>query len=122
MQKASLFQKYIYLMITANIFLQIIAFCLMKTSWIHANHSLFKMINYVTVLAFSAVFLRAYLWQRILTINDLVSSYLPNAIVPSLLLLAGYFIFHEKITVFNILGTMIIFIGLICLIKSTRQQ
>ncbi len=122
MQRASLFRTYVFLLIALNISLQIVAFCLMKLSWIYAQHSIFKLINYVTVLAFCASFLRAYIWQRLLKVNDLASSYLPNAVVPSLLLLAGVLIFHEKVTSFNMIGSAIILMGLFLLIKSTTKE
>lgn len=122
MKKHLRLKSYIVLLICLNIFLQIAAFCLMKLSWMYAQHSIIRIINYVTMLAFSASFLRAFIWQHILKVNDLVSSYLPNAIVPSLLLVSGCFIFHEKVTIYNIIGSLIILSGLVMLFKSTARQ
>lgn len=121
MQTDHQFNSLVYLLICINILLQITAFSLMKLSWIHAQNSIVNLMNYITLLAFSASFLRACVWQCVLKLNDLSSSYLANAIVPSLLVCAGHFFFHESITIFNILGSLIILTGLIILIKSTRS-
>lgn len=108
----------IFLLISLNLGMQISAFCLIKYAWIHAQHSIFNIFNYVTILAFSFTFIRAFLWQRLLSINGLISSYLPNAILPSLLLFAGYFLFNEHITIYNVTGSFIILIGLAVLFMN----
>ncbi|RDI45125.1 hypothetical protein [Aquicella lusitana] len=122
MQANLQFKFHILLLICLNIALQITTFCLMKFSWVYAQHSTIKLINYITLLAFSASFLRAFIWQHILKVNNLASSYLPNAIIPSLLLLAGYFLFDEQITLFNALGSLIILAGLALFIRSTVKR
>lgn len=112
---------YVFTLISLNIALQVAAFCLIKFSWIYAHHSVVNFINYITILAFCTIFFRALIWQYLLKANDLIPSCLPNAVVPSLLLVAGYFVFNEKITFFNMLGSIIIFCGLILLFKSRVQ-
>ena len=121
MLKIVSFRYSTHALICANIALQVTAFCLMKIAWIHAGHSTMNMFNYITVLVIGSLFLRVFVWQHLLKINDLVSSYLPNAIVPSLLVFAGYFIFHEQITAFNIIGSFIIMNGLFLLIWSAKK-
>jgi drug/metabolite transporter (DMT)-like permease len=90
----------------------------MKFSSLQHHHSIFKIINFFTLLAISAVLIRAAVWQTILKLNSLSKSYLCNAVVPFLLLLASHFLFKENITTFNLLGSLIVFTGLLLLFKS----
>ena len=114
-------KTYTIFLICLNIFLQVTTFCLMKFSSIYSNHSILKLINYLTLLAVSAVFLRAIIWQHILKMNDLSTSYLFNATIPSLLLIASHFLFKGYITNYNIMGSVIILIGLLLLFKSAEE-
>lgn len=112
---------YSRILIIINIFLQVTVFSLMKLSWIRANHTLLHLLNSITFLALSITLIRALTWQYILRMNSLSSSYLPNAIVPSLLVLAGYFFFNETLTKYNLLGTIIVLIGLLLLYKRSQK-
>lgn len=112
---------YTTILALANIALQVVAFTLMKISSTHSKHNIISLINIFTLLAFSAVFTRAIIWQWILKLNSLTKCYLFNALVPTLLLLVSHYLFHEHITHNNILGSAIVMLGLLILFKPNAK-
>ena len=66
-------------------------------------------------LAFFLMFARALVWQVILRCNNLSQVYPFNALVQVIILLFSYFLFHEKITINNILGVILMLFGIMLL-------
>ncbi len=60
----------------------------------------------------------AVCWQKIIKKMDLSSAYLCKGMVIFWSLLWAYLLLNEKITIYNIIGTMIIFIGTTVVIKN----
>lgn len=68
---------------------------------------------YVTLLGIYAVF-----WQKIMKKVELSAAYLCKGMVIFWSLLWAYLLLDEKITIFNLLGTVIIFVGTTVVMKS----
>lgn len=70
------------------------------------------------MLTLGCLFLQALTWQQALRHYPLAWSYMFMSAVYPILMLASYFIFHEQVTLGNLIGTVIILIGVINLLKG----
>lgn len=70
--------------------------------------------GYVTALGFLLYICSFLLWQKLLATYDL--SYIvpiTTGIVQVIILLLGYFFFHENINIYNLVGIILVIIGVI---------
>jgi multidrug transporter EmrE-like cation transporter len=68
--------------------------------------------QFLLVVAFAFMILRAYFWQIILKYNELSKVYPLNALVQVLVLLYAVFLFHENIELHHILGIISMMTGI----------
>ena len=68
---------------------------------------------YVILLGIYAIF-----WQKIMKKTDLSSAYLCKGMVIFWSLLWAFLLLDEKITVWNLIGTMLIFVGMTVVMKN----
>lgn len=69
-------------------------------------------------LSLACLFGQAIVWQFALQKVDLNRAYFYMSAVYFAIMLSSYFIFHEKITIFNLAGAAIILIGITNLVTS----
>ena len=70
------------------------------------------------LLAFFLIALRAYCYQKVLKYIDLSTANCGMALGPIFILVIGLILFHEGVTFFNLLGTLLIVSGLFTVIIS----
>jgi drug/metabolite transporter (DMT)-like permease len=70
------------------------------------------------MLTLGCLFLQAIAWQQALRYYPLSWSYMFMSGIYPVILLSSYFIFHEQITLSNLLGALIILIGVFNLLKN----
>lgn len=78
-------------------------------------------IGYLTLAGFLCYFISFLLWQKVLTMFDL--SYIvpiTTGIVQVIIILISYFVFKETITFQNLIGIVLVIIGVI-LISITKK-
>lgn len=83
------------------------------------NLNFFKVIfNIFYILSLLVFALRGVLWQILLLENSIVKYYPILSLNFVLILILGYFFFEETITIYNIIGTLLIIIGTFYLSKK----
>jgi drug/metabolite transporter (DMT)-like permease len=71
------------------------------------------------MLTLVCLFLQAITWQQALRYNPLSWSYMFMSCIYPVIMFCSYFIFHEQITLSNLIGALIILIGVYSLLKSS---
>ena len=64
----------------------------------------------------------AILWQQVLKKFPLTIAYASKATSIIWCLLIGYFVFNEKITFFNVVGSLLVIIGIIIMVKGGENN
>lgn len=77
-------------------------------------------INYLIVLAILAIY--ALIWQKLLKKLPLTVAMANKSVTVIWGMIFGYFIFHEQISFFNILGAGIIIIGIIIVVRGDKEK
>ena len=72
-------------------------------------------------LVLANLFLYAIIWQQILKKMSLVTAYANKAITVVWGMLWGILLFKEKITVWNIIGAIIIIIGIVLVVTDDKH-
>jgi len=94
-------------LVLLGVFLQSLSFLSIKYASAYPTLSIILMI-----LAFAFILTRAYVWQIILQYNELSRVYPFNSLVQVLIFLYAVFLFHETITLTNIMGLILMITGL----------
>ena len=81
----------------------------------------FKFCLYYGLLLLSLV-IYAILWQQMLKKFPLTIAYASKATTIIWGMLIGYFIFKEKVTMFNIIGAVIVIIGIIIMVLGGQEN
>lgn len=108
--------KYIIL----SILFHAAASILLKFGALSIEH--FSILNVATngfyLLSILFLFLKAIVWQLCLKTYNLNYAYLYTSAYYPIILFVSYIVFHESITIGNILGTLLIVIGIVFLTKK----
>ena len=78
--------------------------------------------NYLYLLCFVLFFLRALTWQMALGFYPLSVAYPFLSISYVSILLVGYFVFDEQITLFNMIGSAVIIMGVVTLAANKNKE
>lgn len=112
--------NFVVLLIIVNIILQVSSFILVKFAAINSATYIDIFFNILYILAFILVLIRSVVWQLILKEKDLSEVYPINALVPLLILLSSYIIFNENISTNNILGSLLLMVGVFFIIDTKK--
>lgn len=110
--------KLVYFLIVTNIALQVASFILVKIAAVKADGYITIFFNLYYIVALSFLIIRSIVWQLILKNKDISLVYPLNAVVPVFILLSSVVIFNESISNYNMVGTLIIMIGILLLVKE----
>jgi multidrug transporter EmrE-like cation transporter len=77
-------------------------------------------LNPFYLLTLGCLFLQAITWQQTLRYFPLSYSYMFMSGIYPVIMLSSIFIFHETVTVFNLIGTVIILVGILNLFTTRR--
>jgi len=94
-------------LVLLGVFLQSLSFLSIKYASVYSTLSIGLMI-----VAFGFIIARAYIWQIILQYNELSRVYPFNSLVQVLIFLYAVILFHETITLTNIIGLILMITGL----------
>lgn len=112
-----------YIFILIPILLQILSVSLFKEAALSMDS--FTLLNVLTnvlyLFCFMIFFLRALSWQYALRIFPLSVAYNFQSLAYLGILLVGHFVFNESITLYNVIGSFIIVIGVLRLYKGFQQ-
>lgn len=87
------------------------------------NLTIFSIItNGFYILSLCCVFLQAIVWQQALKNYRLSFAYPFMSLVNFVILLPAYLLFNESITIMNIIGLVVIFIGIYILSKGSGRE
>lgn len=78
------------------------------------------LLNPFYMLSLGCLFLQAIVWQQALRYYPLSWAYMFMSGIYPVIMFSSYFIFHEQVTSGNVVGTLIILIGLFNLLKSNK--
>jgi drug/metabolite transporter (DMT)-like permease len=78
------------------------------------------LLNRYYLLTLGCLIFQAITWQQTLRYYPLAWSYMFMSGIYPVIMLSSYFIFHEQVTSKNLIGTLIILIGVYNLLKSSR--
>lgn len=76
--------------------------------------------NYAAVLAILVIY--AFFWQKILKRLPLTVAMANKSVTVIWGIVYGYLIFHEKITLWNLIGAAIIIIGICLVVNADKEQ
>lgn len=76
----------------------------------------------IVIAIFIVLISRAYCWQKALAEIPLSTAYPFYAITFISLLGAGYFLFNENVSLFNLMGTLLIIIGLSFIGRASSEN
>jgi len=103
-----------WILIFCAIILQSLSFLSIK----FASDSPIQFSIWLIALGFLFMLIRAIVWQIILKHNQLSKVYPFNALVQVVILIFSATIYHEDVTVYNLLGLMLMVFGVVLLGKS----
>lgn len=104
--------------VLASIVLQSISILLIKYSTFYSG----QLISIVILCAvFALIALRSVVWQLALKTQDLAVAYPITAFTPVLVLLYGVLILGERLSMLNIIGMGLMFIGSIFIFVDSRD-
>ena len=73
-------------------------------------------------LLFLSLAIYAILWQQILKKLPLTIAYVNKSTTIIWSMIIGFFLFKEKVTIFNIIGAIVVIIGIIVMIKGEHNN
>ena len=111
-------RNFIYVLILANIALQVTSFVFVKIAAINANSYINIFFSIYYLFALSLVLIRTVVWQLILKEKEISEVYPLNSIVPVLILLSGVLVFNEHISSNNIVGIFILMFGIFLIVDN----
>ena len=81
----------------------------------------FKFILFYSIVLLN-LFLYAILWQQILNRMPLITAYANKSVTVIWGILWGYIFFSEKITIFKIIGSLVIIIGVYLFVSDSKEE
>lgn len=107
----------VFIFLSATIVIQSLSFLSMK---IAATYSVYQ--YYALAFAFVFFALRAYLWQLLLKVTPLSKIYPYASLVQVIILAYAVLIFHETVTLNNILGLGVMISGLFLIFYDSKKS
>ena len=113
---------YVVLLIITNIALQVFAFVLVKFATMSTDSYLNTFFSAFYFSALLLVLAQAIVWQLILKKRNLSEVYPVNSLVPPLILLAGFIFSNEAISPNNIMGALVLMIGIFLIVDNKQND
>ena len=95
---------------------------LVKFATINADSYINTFFSAFYFFALLLVLAQAIVWQLILKKRNLSEVYPVNSFVPPLILLAGYIFFNEAISPNNIMGALVLMIGIFLIVDNKQND